>query len=194
MRTRKKAQAMAAKSPKTSKKTTAALMKEEVFYYERRQIIILTLIYAVIAILVWKLTDIIQYSPLVSHPAFVTLMIIVMILSLSALGSVVYVLNFPQTLAVLTKEGIKIDHNELLKWGDIACVEERETSSAFHRSILALITKPNCKYCLTFMQRLCRYNVFTPFSIPLYAMSPNDAEKIKQLIKQHVKKYKPLKS
>lgn len=35
------------------------------------------------------------------------------------------------------------------------------------------------------MQHLCRHNVFTPFSIPLYAMVPEDAAKIRTLVKRY---------
>lgn len=45
------------------------------------------------------------------------------------------------------------------------------------------------KYKLTFMQKLCKKNIFTPFSIPMYAMRPEDAAEIRNLVK-HYAKYK----
>ena len=133
---------------------------EEVFFYERRQIIILTLIYAAVAGLVWKLANSALCCGWITNWFTAGLLIVVMFLALAALASVVLVLLIPQTLAVLSAKGIKIDHNE----------PGAET-----------------KYRLTFMQNMCRYNVFTPFSIPLYAMVPEDADKIRELIRRRVK-------
>ena len=56
---------------------------------------------------------------------------------------------------------------------------------ADRRPIIALHLVPGAEYRLTFMQHLCRHNVFTPFSIPLYAMVPEDAAKIRTLVKRY---------
>lgn len=149
--------------------------EEEVFYYERRQIILLTVVYAAIACLVWVLTRCMLCAGLFTSWALVVFMTVVMALSLAALASVVFVLIFPQKLAVVTNEGIKIDHNAFLKWSDVALAEEKYTGWLTRRPIIALHLVPGAEYRLTFMQHLCRHNVFTPFSIPLYAMVPEDA-------------------
>ena len=162
---------------------------EEVFFYERRQIIILTLIYAAVAGLVWKLANSALCCGWITNWFTAGLLIVVMFLALAALASVVLVLLIPQTLAVLSAKGIKIDHNELLEWNDIALAEEKYSGALTHLPFIVLHLKPGAetKYRLTFMQNMCRYNVFTPFSIPLYAMVPEDADKIRELIRRRVK-------
>lgn len=163
--------------------------EEKIFYYERRQIIALTLLYAAIACFVWMLTKCMMCCQLINSMTMVVTMITVMTLSLLALAAVVFVLIFPQKLAVVTHEGIKIDHNALLNWNDIELAEEKYTSFISRRPIIALHLKAEAKdkYKLTFMQNLCKHNVFTPFSIPLYAMAPEDAEAIKNIIKRRCK-------
>lgn len=163
--------------------------EEKIFYYERRQIIALTLLYAFIAYFVWLLTRCFMCCHLINSLTMVVLMITVMTLSLLALASVVFVLLFPQPVAVINHEGIKIDHNALLSWNDVELAEEKYTSFISRRPIIALHlrTEAKDKYKLTFMQHLCKHNVFTPFSIPLYAMSPEDAEAIKNIIKRRCK-------
>ncbi len=163
--------------------------EEKVFYYEQRQIVALTLLYAAISCFVWLLTKCLMCCHLITSLTIVVLMIATMALSLLALASVVFVLIFPQSLAVITHEGIKIDHNALLNWNDIELAEEKYTSFISRRPIIVLHLKAEAKdkYKLTFMQHLCKHNVFTPFSIPLYAMKPEDAEAIKTIIKRRCK-------
>ena len=60
-----------------------------------------------------------------------------------------------------TNEGIKIDHNAFLKWSDVALAEEKYTCWLTRRPIIALHLVPGAEYRLTFMQHLCRHNVFT---------------------------------
>lgn len=162
---------------------------EEIFFYERRQIVMLTLVYAALSCILWALARGLIEAHLITSWFVALLLTVVMFLTLAAFASVVFVLIFPQTLAVITREGIKIDHNSLLKWQDVALAEEKYTSPLTRRAIIALHLKPAAEnsYRLTFMQRLCRHNVFTPFSIPLYAMDAEDAEKIRGLIKKRVK-------
>ncbi|MBQ2885130.1 MAG: hypothetical protein IJE43_15450 [Alphaproteobacteria bacterium] len=106
---------------------------------------------------------------------------------LLALISSLYVLLFPQKLAVVTNKSIKIDHNEPLLWQDVEVAEELRTNSYSPRSIIRLIVRKDAKYNLTFMQKLCKNNLYTPFSIPLYAMTKEDVEKIRELVKKHTK-------
>ncbi|MBO5285025.1 MAG: hypothetical protein J6B00_04020, partial [Alphaproteobacteria bacterium] len=67
--------------------------------------------------------------------------------------------------------------------------EEKYTSYLTRRPLIALHLKENAlkNYRLTFMQHLCKSNIFTPFSIPMYAMRPEDAAQIRALIKKHAK-------
>ena len=143
------------------------------------------MVYAAIACLIWVLTRCMLCAGLFTSWALVVFMTVVMALSLAALASVVFVLIFPQKLAVVTNEGIKIDHNAFLKWSDVALAEEKYTGWLTRRPIIALHLVPGAEYRLTFMQHLCRHNVFTPFSIPLYAMVPEDAAKIRTLVKRY---------
>lgn len=163
---------------------------DEVFYYDRRQIVLLTVAYAMLSCLVWVLGQCMLCTGFSCCGIASAVMILVMALTLMALASVVFVLLFPQKLAVVNKTGIKIDHNALLKWDDIATAEEKYTGWMANRPIIALHLKPEADYKLTFMQKLCRHNVFTPFSIPLYAMRADDASKIKALIRKFAPDYK----
>lgn len=191
--------APAQRAPRTAATSKAAATPRrkantapQTFYYERRQIAALTFVYAVAACLLYQLTNKILTTGLALNYALCLWQIIVMSLTLAALASVVFVLIFPQPLAITDDEGIKIDHNPKLLWQDIDEASERLSSSVLCRPFIALIIKDESKYKLTFMQRLCRHNIFTPFSIPLYAMAPADAAKITALIKKKVKNYIPL--
>lgn len=179
----------AAKEIKDKFKELIHPSEEKIFYYERRQIIALTLLYAAVACFVWMLTKCMMCCHLITSMTMVALMIAVMTLSLVALAMVVFVLIFPQPVAVINHEGIKIDHNALLSWNDVELAEEKYTSFISRRPIIALHLKAEAKdkYKLTFMQHLCKHNVFTEFSIPLYAMSPEAAQEIKNIIKRRCK-------
>lgn len=163
---------------------------DEVFYYDRRQIVLLTVAYAALACLVWALGNYMLCMSFACCGVAMVMMILVLILTLLALASAVFVLIFPQKLAVVNRTGIKIDHNAQLKWDDVAVAEEKYTGWLANRPIIALHLKPKAEYPLTFMQKLCRHNVFTPFSVPLYAMRAEDASKIKALIRKFAPNYR----
>ena len=110
-----------------------------------------------------------------------------MILSLSALASSVFVMLFPQPLAEINSKSIKIDHNQPLKWQDVEIAEEIQTNKLTKRTIIVLHTRIGARYKLTFMQKLCKNSLYTPFSIPLYAMTENDAKTIRKLIQKYAK-------
>ena len=177
---------------KQIKKILTPTVKKDIFYYEQRQLIYLMLCYMAVAILVYAVSKYIVTEDYVCSWATVITCVLTMFLSLSALASIVFVIIYPQKLAVLSDKGIKIDHNPTLLWQDIATAEEKLSSALTRRPIICLHVKPERlkTYKLTFMQKLCKHNTFTPFSIPLYAMTPADREKIIKLIKSHVKKYK----
>jgi len=163
--------------------------KETFFYYDRRQLIVLTAMYMLFSIFVYIISDDLVRVNLYNNWFLLALLIATQIFTLLALASVVFVTTVPQTLAIVNKEGITIDHNALLKWQDIEVAEEKYTSFLTRRPFIALhINKENLKkYKLTFMQKLCKNNIFTPFSIPMYAMRPEDAAEIRNIIKRHVK-------
>lgn len=170
-------------------KEMIAPQKETFFYYDRRQLFALTVIYALLAIFVYAISNCLYtYNMFNSWPLLIIL-IITQVLCLAALASILFVTIIPQTLAITNKDGIKIDHNELLSWHDIELAEEKYTSYLTRRPFMALHVKKAtlAKYHLTFMQKLCKANIFTPFSIPLYAMRPEDVAEIRNIIKKHVK-------
>lgn len=170
-------------------KTLISHEKEAAFYYDPKKLLVLTFVYALIAILVYGLSKCLLYFDMFNSWILFILLVLTQILCLAALAGSLFVVISPQTLAVTNKYGIKIDHNELLKWTDIEVAEEKYTSCLSRRPLIALHVKPSKLplYKLTFMQKLCKANVFTPFSIPLYAMKPEDAKKIREIVQNHVK-------
>lgn len=170
-------------------KEIIAPQKEVTFYYDYRQLLALTGIYALLAIFVYMISIYLVKNDMYESWWLFGFMVATQIFTLGALATVVYVTTMPQRLAFINKEGIKIDHNEMLAWGDIEVAEERYTTSIAHRRFIALHVAPEniVKYKLTFMQKLCQGNIFTPFSIPLYAMRAEDAAEIRNIIKHHVK-------
>lgn len=157
------------------------------FYYSKNKLALLTLAYSLLALLIGGTGDCLAHKGLLSIYSVQWALIITLTLSLLALISSVFVLVFPQKLAVVTNKSIKIDHNEPLLWQDVEYAEELRTNSYSPRSIIRLIVKEDAKYNLTFMQVLCKKNLYTAFSIPLYAMTAEDVEKIRDLVKKHTK-------
>jgi hypothetical protein len=163
--------------------------KELIFYYDRRQQVALTLFYAIIALLVYGLTEMLKMYPQCTGGVLMALLLVTKVLIAAAFILTVAVVIFKPTLAVVNRDGIKIDHNELLKWQDVTVAEEKYTSYISRRPLIALHVEPEKlkQYHLTFMQVLCKGNVFTPFSITMYAMRPEAAENIRKVIKKYVK-------
>ncbi len=171
---------------KTTKKNTKTPKKlNETFFYDRKKLILLTIFNILLVSFIWKMTECLIIKGLASSNLMIILLIVVMSLALLALGGSLFVSIHPQRLAFLNEQGITIDHNEELKWDEISVA--KEVNALLWHNAIALYTKDNVKHNLTFMQYMCRHNAFTPFSIPLYAMTKNDAKKIKKLIKQKCK-------
>ena len=161
-------------------------IKETTFFYDYRQLLVLLVIYSLFSVFIYLVAYSLQQVSFYNNWLLLILQIITQIFILLALASIFFVVIFPQKLAVVNKDGIKIDHNQLLKWQDIALAEEKYTSYISRRPFMALHLKDGAlaNYRLTFMQRLCKNNIFTPFSIPMYAMRPEDAAHIRELIKK----------
>ena len=106
-----------------------------------------------------------------------------MTLALLALAGSLFVAIHPLRLALVTDNEITIDHNVALKWKDIEVAKEFKASYIYTQQAIALHVRKGVTHKLTFMQKICKNNVFTPFSIPLYAMTPKDAQKIRKIIK-----------
>lgn len=91
----------------------------------------------------------------------------------------------PQIMAVITDESIKIDHNNPLKWEDIAYAEERDVYCFFkpHR-VIALVPHDDIDYKYNLMQK---HNPFPAFAIPLYGLlSPQDEAELIALIDKKI--------
>lgn len=159
--------------------------KEEVFYYSRTQLILLVLFYALVAGIVYYIANCFYAKCLATNTVLSVVLILTMGLTLAALASAVFVMMFPQKLAVVTSKQIKIDHNAPLLWRDVQLAEEKYSSCVSHRPFIALHLKEGVSYPLTFMQKLCKNNIFTPFSLPLYAMKKKDADKLRKLVKRY---------
>lgn len=171
---------------KTKIKEILTPEKEEIFYYNQKSLILLTLVYATVAFLVWILANSLQAKGcLANNYALFIILCITMFLSLAALGSAVFVMIFPPKVAVVTSKSIKIDHNAPLLWKDVKLAEEKYTSAISRRRIIALHLRKDANYPLTFMQKLCQHNVFTPFSLPMYAIDEKAAERLRHLVKKH---------
>jgi len=98
-----------------------------------------------------------------------------------------YVYMKPQKLAQIDNEGIIIDHNAKLKWKDIEALEKFEGRGLCGRSFIRFKLKSGKKYPLTFTQKLASGSKYGAFSIPLYAMTKDDAAAIEKEIKKHLK-------
>ena len=157
----------------------------EKFFYDRKKLILLAIFNILLVAFIWAMSAIlIENGQASSLPVKVGL-VITMGLALSALGGALFIAIHPQRLALLTEDGITIDHNEELKWEEVSVAKEVK-ALLFHNAI-ALNTKEGVKHKLTFMQHVCKNNKFTAFSIPLYAMTTKDVKKIKKLIKEKCK-------
>ncbi len=95
---------------------------------------------------------------------------------------------FPPRVALLDKEGIIIDRNALLKWSDIKKAEKLEVRAClFKRAIIRLEPKKGKGKPWRLMQYVSQGSAFGAYSVPLYAMSPKDAETIEKAIKKFIK-------
>ena len=157
----------------------------EVFHYEHKQLILLALFNMVLTFILFLISNYIAKNNIITSYYQFYLLVLVLILTLSSLASSLFVAISPLNLAVVTNKDITIDHNQPLKWEDIEYAQEFLTSSFLKRPVIALHLKEGAKYKLTFMQKLCQYNMFTPFSIPLYAMKLEEQEKIRKIILKH---------
>ncbi len=162
--------------------------KEVSFYYDRRQLVVLLALYGMIAVFVYLISDNLVRVDLYDNWMLFGFLCATQILILLALVITLFVTIVPFRLAYVNKEGIKIDHNQTLLWDDVEVAEEKYTSYISRRPFIAMHLKEGRlkNYRLTFMQKLCQDNIFTPFSIPMYAMRPEDAAEIRNIIKKHV--------
>lgn len=177
---------ISSKSTTSPKKTSSKPKQKKLtktFYYSPQALKKLIILNVVLVLISLKLFYC-QSLGLINMPIAIS---IIFTLSFIALIGAIYVTIKPQRLALITEEGITIDHNELLKWEDIEQAVEFKTHYIYSQHAIALIRKKGVTHNLTFMQKMCKNNEFTPFSIPLYAMRDDDCDKIIKIIKQKVK-------
>ena len=170
-------------STKSLKSNNKPQKLKQTFQYDKLKLKKLVLVDFVLVLLSLKLCYC-QSIGLINMP--ISIAIILTLSTLAFLGSLFVTLH-PLRLAFITDETITIDHNAPLKWKDVAIAREFKVRYIYEQQAIALILKEGVTYPLTFMQKLCQKNPFTPFSIPLYAMTPKDQDKIRKIIKQKVK-------
>ena len=114
--------------------------------------------------------------------------------SLSILSALfVFLIRLP--LAVIDADGIKIDHNQPLKWTQIKSVESLTLKCfGLERPILRITPQKIDNYHMTLMQKIAGNSQFGSFSIPLYAMNDDKAQKIAKLIFDCLKRPKQTKT
>ena len=179
----KKTSSNKAKKPKKTYNKPKPQKLNKTFYYNPKALKKLIILNIVLVLLSLKIFYC-QSLGLINMPIAIS---IIFTLSFIALIGAIYVTIKPQRLALITEEGITIDHNELLKWEDIEQAVEFKTHYIYSQHAIALIRKKGVTHNLTFMQKMCQNNEFTPFSIPLYAMKDDDCDEIIKIIKQKVK-------
>ena len=88
-------------------------------------------------------------------------------------------------MAIIDDKRIKIDHNRPLPWRMVACAELKIARCCFKKlPIIVLHPKKPLHYRFNLLQKLLIHSDFTPFSIALYALTPNDAKRIAAIIAQ----------
>lgn len=148
------------------------------FYYSRSKIGKLLLFYLL-------LTAAAIAAGLLCCPKYFALIATVIFVCICAVTATAFVFFVPQNLAVIDNRMIKIDHGYPLQWKDIDAAEEVCTNSLCNRKIIVFRMKENFSCPLTFMQKLCKKSCFTPFSIPLYAMTESEQQRIREEIAAH---------
>ena len=154
----------------------------EIFHYEHKKLITLALFNIALTIVLFLIGNYIAKNNILTSQTHLIFLFVVLTLTLSSLASSLFVALSPLNLAVVTKETIQIDHNQPLKWDDIELAEEFIANYFYRQPVIVLHLKPGIEYKLTFMQKICKNHRFTAFSIPLYAMSKEEADNIRKTI------------
>lgn len=151
-------------------------MKE--FYYSRRKLrhwFLISLLILLISL---------SFSAVSSELVFLNS--VVKLIALCFFCGMLYVYVWPQRLAKIDDEGIIIDRNAKLKWSDIAKVEHFNAKCCCGRSFIRFKLKKNAQYRLRLMQKISATSKYGAFSIPLYAMTKQDATAIEKEITKHM--------
>lgn len=151
-------------------------MKE--FYYDRKLLRNWTIVSVIILLLAFSFRS--TSFDLLFFEGFVKM------LSLCFCLSMFYVYMKPQRLAKIDDEGIIIDKNVKLKWSDIEKAERFKRVGVSGRDFIRFKLKKSAKYRLRNIQKLSALSKYGAFSIPLYAMTKDDAELIEKEIYKHL--------
>lgn len=90
-------------------------------------------------------------------------------------------------MAVINNKYIKIDHCRPLPWRMVAFAELKIARCCFKKlPIIAIRPKKPIRYKFNLMQKWCAKSDFTPFSIALYALKSEDANRITALISRKI--------
>lgn len=119
-------------------------------------------------------------------PQYMWFVSVIAVLCLISFSASLYVVVFPQCLAQIDDEGIKIDHNAKLKWSEIESAEQKRVSGCMHRDIIVLTVKDGVKYRKSIMQYISAKSPYGEFSIPLYAMTADDVAAVTAELKKHI--------
>ena len=150
-------------------------MKE--FYYNRRKLRNWLLISILMLIAVFGVSPAVCGNVIFGH--------IVRVMVFCFFWSMLYVYLWPQKLAQIDDEGIIIDKNAKLKWSDIEKKERIQSKGFCGRSFIRFKLKKKAKYRLRLMQKISATSKYGAFSIPLYAMTKQDAKAIEKEIDKH---------
>ncbi|MCQ2740504.1 MAG: hypothetical protein MJ210_00065 [Alphaproteobacteria bacterium] len=104
--------------------------------------------------------------------------------SLSVISCILVYLNH-LPVAEISKDGIKIDNNQIVAWKQIKSVKKEKYSRIGKKYFLKIESNVPQDYKMSCMQRLAKHSKFGAFSIPLYAMDDNDAKRIEKIIKDY---------
>ena len=149
------------------------------FYYDQKKLrnwAIISIILLLIAL----------WFPATKLYELIWVTVVKLVVLVSALAAF-YVFMNPQKLAQIDEEGIVIDHNAKLKWADVEKVERVKSRCCCGNDFLRFKLKKGAKYPLTLMQKMSEGYKFGAFSVPLYAMTKEDALRIEEEINKHVK-------
>ena len=138
---------------------------------------------------VWLILNLLMLILLIScgikHPACwywwqLQVLITLFIVTLLMWG---YKYMFKHQVAEISEQGIKIDHNHLLKWNDIIAAEYREVDCCFKKlPVISLRVPKHMRYKYNPLQKRCEKIGFGAFSLPLYDMEKEDIHKLSHII------------
>lgn len=152
---------------------------EDVFYYDRKKLFF----YLLEMLCVFAAG---AFAAVLIYPEMPRAAVFLMILPAAAVLGAFVVWIRPFRVLWVTDEAIRIDSGALMKWADIVRAREYSPFLSSKRVIIALTPGDGVSYRLRLMQKICRLTGFPVFSIPLYAMRDEDADRAREIVAAHV--------